>query len=310
MKKTRLLIALLVMLVAASGYAQDSYREAVKQYLNVDEQFEQSKAAMETLKMLFVNDDKVDLDQLNERYLKEQFVDDYSEHLIPLLQARNITEADLQEVYSLLSTPQGKTYSAHMAEWQKEVRREMMKPMFDMFEAIFDMEQPGEGLNLQPIQPNADIDAAFAAKMTKILDDLSLVQTLMEKMDELSSADSQNETSQNIRDWFKDNVPVIALNAAYVKLTDEDLDYVQMLLTKESFCKFKDFSNISADELNSTAMFTKYLEWMKAQGATVNEDPAAAMEFLKALMGDEGIDFNFDNNEYIDDIDLGDRKSN
>jgi hypothetical protein len=30
MKKPRLLIALLVMLVAASGYAQDSYRQAVK----------------------------------------------------------------------------------------------------------------------------------------------------------------------------------------------------------------------------------------------------------------------------------------
>jgi len=29
MKKTRLLIAMLVMLIAASGYAQDSYREAV-----------------------------------------------------------------------------------------------------------------------------------------------------------------------------------------------------------------------------------------------------------------------------------------
>ena len=44
MKKTRLLFALLVMLVAASGYAQDTYREAVKQYLNVDEKFERSKA--------------------------------------------------------------------------------------------------------------------------------------------------------------------------------------------------------------------------------------------------------------------------
>ena len=32
MKKTRSIIALLVMLVAASGYAQDSYREAVKEY--------------------------------------------------------------------------------------------------------------------------------------------------------------------------------------------------------------------------------------------------------------------------------------
>ena len=33
MKKTRLFVALLVMLVAASGYAQDSYRQSVKDYM-------------------------------------------------------------------------------------------------------------------------------------------------------------------------------------------------------------------------------------------------------------------------------------
>ena len=38
MNKTRLLIALLVMLVAASGYAQDSYRQAVKDYMAVNSQ--------------------------------------------------------------------------------------------------------------------------------------------------------------------------------------------------------------------------------------------------------------------------------
>ena len=113
MKKTRLLFALLVMLVAASGYAQDTYREAVKQYLNVDEKFERSKAIIPFFKMMFVNDGKVNLDQLNERYLTEQLADDFAESLIPTLQAQNITEADLQEVYSLLSTPQGKTYAAH-----------------------------------------------------------------------------------------------------------------------------------------------------------------------------------------------------
>ena len=108
MKTTRFLFAMLVMLVAASGYAQDSYREAVKQYLNVDDKFERLKPVISIFKVLFVNDDKVDLDQLSERYLNEQLVDDYLEILIPPLQAQNITEADLQEVYSLLSTPQGR----------------------------------------------------------------------------------------------------------------------------------------------------------------------------------------------------------
>ena len=43
MKKTRFLIALLVMLVAANGYAQDSYRQAVKDYLTAIGQFEKDQ---------------------------------------------------------------------------------------------------------------------------------------------------------------------------------------------------------------------------------------------------------------------------
>lgn len=156
MKKTRLLIALLAMLVAASGYAQDTYREAVKQYLNVDEKFERAKAIIPIFKMMFANDGKVNIDQLSERYLKEQLADDYAESLIPILQAQNITEADLQEVYSLLSTPQGKTFAAHIAEWENELDAEITSLML---EAFLDMEPEGE-LKLEPILPDTDIDAA------------------------------------------------------------------------------------------------------------------------------------------------------
>ena len=85
MKRTRLLIALLVMLVAVSGFAQDSYRETVKQYLHVDEGFEQDKKLMSTMKLLFVQDGKVDIDQLNERYINERLVDDYLDLYVPIL---------------------------------------------------------------------------------------------------------------------------------------------------------------------------------------------------------------------------------
>ena len=39
MKKPRLLIAMVVMLIAASGYAQDSYRQTAKDYLTAVGQF-------------------------------------------------------------------------------------------------------------------------------------------------------------------------------------------------------------------------------------------------------------------------------
>ena len=280
MKTTRLLIALLVTLVATSGYAQDSYREAVKQYLNVDDKFERLKPVISIFKVLFVNDDKVDLDQLSERYLNEQLVDDYLEILIPPLQAQNITEADLQEVYSLLSTPQGKTFAAHNAEWENECDSEIMNLML---EAVLDMEPEGE-FELEPIQPDADINATYAAKMSKLLDDMSVVSTMIKQLEEPSSDGSEDEMDPKMIDWFKENMPVIALNTAYGILTDKDLDFGQMLFTKESYRKFVDFSNNNDYESNGATLFTKYMDWMKAQGATVKDDPDTVRDVLKALL--------------------------
>ena len=281
MKKTRFLIALLVMLVAGSAHAQDSYREAVKQYLNVDEKFERSKAIIPFFKMMFVNDGKVNLDQLNERYLTEQLADDYAESLIPTLQAQNITEADLQEVYSLLSTPQGKTYAAHKAEWDSELDSEITSLML---EAVFNMESAEGELELEPVQPDADIDAAFAAKMTKLLDDMSLVPTMIKKLAEPSSDDPEDEVDPEIIDWFRDNLPAIAVNTAYGILTDEDLDFGQMLFAKESYRKFMDLSNNNAVEKIAATLFSNYIDWMQAQGAAPQESPAAVMGLLKGLM--------------------------
>ena len=54
MKKARLLIALLVMLFAASGFAQDSYREAIEDYLLQSGQFEKAKSVISDMSLLFV----------------------------------------------------------------------------------------------------------------------------------------------------------------------------------------------------------------------------------------------------------------
>jgi hypothetical protein len=268
MKKTRILIALLVMLVAASGYAQDSYRDAVKQYLNVDERFERIKTVMPVMKMLFANDGKVNIDQFSERYLKEQLADDYAESLIPILQAQNITEADLQEVYSLLSTPQGKTFAAHIAEWESELDAEITSLIL---EAFLDMEPEGE-LKLEPILPDTDIDAAYAAKMSKLLDDMSLVSKMIKELEEPSSDGSEDEMDPKIIDWFKDNMSVIALNTAYGNMSVEDIDYGLMLFSKEYYRKLMDIYNLKAEEL-ARFIFTKYFDWMQAQGATSKDGP-------------------------------------
>ncbi len=86
MKKTRLLfIALLVMLVTASGYAQDSYRQAVKDYLTASEQLEKGKSMIQTLSMLFEKSDQVDIDQLTKRFIDERYEDTVLGYTVPTL---------------------------------------------------------------------------------------------------------------------------------------------------------------------------------------------------------------------------------
>ena len=46
MKKTGLLVAMLVMMVSASSYAQDSYRQVVKDYLTAVSQFDKDKVGI------------------------------------------------------------------------------------------------------------------------------------------------------------------------------------------------------------------------------------------------------------------------
>ena len=97
MKKSRLLIVLLLMLVAASGYAQDSYREAVKKYLSVLGPADEMKSALyEMNETFFVPSSNVDYDMLTERYFKEVFNDQLIDMFEPMMKERNVTEADLR----------------------------------------------------------------------------------------------------------------------------------------------------------------------------------------------------------------------
>ena len=318
MKRTRLLIALLVMLVAASGYAQDSYREAVKQYLKVlDDQYEKNKASLMMMKVLFEKNDQVNIDELNERYFKERLENDLLDFYVPYLQALDLSEADVLEVASLLSTPQGKTYSSHFDEWGKEMITEVMMSLYESFEDVM----PGEEINMKPVQPNADIDAAYAAKFKKFMDSFGIVSRMVEamekKMNEFEpdideeivkdvekTKEVNNAAEQKTINWYKENVPVIALNTAYDVITDEDLDYGIMLSSKESYIKLNSNIDTDSEQFKMSTLMVKYMDWMKEQGAKVSEDPEVMMKFLQSIFGQDGESYESEKPWY--ELDLND----
>ena len=298
MKKTRLFVALLVMLVAASGYAQDSYRQAVKDYMKAVNQLEKEKALISSMSMMFDRDGKVDIDQLTKRYLGEQYENDMIDFYVFAYKEQGITEADLRELSSLLTTPEFETLTAHSKSWMMEYASYMMTPFVEQMKVLQEPMEPGEYLDKvkdyvsfldSPVQPRPEIDAAYADKFNQVMLGSPAVKQIMNMMlNRLDEKDPElQESSKKVKDWMTKNVPVLLLNFAYGNLTDEDLDYAVNLQANETYSKFMNFdlSSIDMEKYYNKHPYFKYLNWMKEQGAKTSEDPNAIMEYFKSMLG-------------------------
>jgi hypothetical protein len=303
MKKTRLLIALLVMLVAVSCYAQDSYREAAKDYLRATGQFEKEKAYISTLSMMFERDGEVDIDQLTQRYLDERYENDMINFYVTAWKEQGMTEADLRELSSLLSTPQYKVFDTHYKDWMMGFATNMLEPLMELMSNVEEQLESGEYKYKEskylsrmesPIQPNAEIDAEYAEKFNSVMMKSSLVKTMTdamfkrmdEGMDRVSIDEPiRKESQEKVKDWMTKSLPAMLLNNAYGNLTLEDLDYAAKLYANEPFCKLQnnDLSNVDMESLKMAHAFSKYMTWMEEQGAKKSEDPKAFMKFVESL---------------------------
>lgn len=283
MKKTKLLITLLVMLVAASGYAQDSYREAVKQYLSCNSnQLDKDNNTWASFNDLFVKDDAVNIDKLIKRYIDERLEDATVDFTLPMMKAKGITEADLLEATSLLSTPEGKAFSTDQQSWMLA---------FSFLAMMSTMDQMGEtGLfgnvmsesDLLTINP--DIDAAYADKFAKISEKTGFIDLLMKGFNEKAGEALGDEEKEKVLGWLSENAYTIALNSAYEILTPEDLDYAENLYSHESFRKLNDNSEVDLADVKPGVLFNDFLNWMKEHGATVDEN-SEHLSMLKKMLG-------------------------
>ena len=279
MNKTRLLIALLVMLVAASGYAQDSYRQAVKDYVAAIGQFEKEKAYISTMSMMFDRSGNVDIDQLTQRYLDERYEDDMIDCYALAWKEQGMTEADLRELSSLFSTPQYKVFDAHCKEWMVGFVSCMLEPLMESMRNMEEQLESGEYKYKEseylsrmesPIQPNAEIDAEYAEKFNSVMMKSSLVKTMTDamfkRMDEGMDCVSidepiRKESQEKVKDWMTKSLPA------------------------ETFCKFQNYdpSKTDMESLKKAHAISKYMTWMEEQGAKESEDPKAFMKFVESL---------------------------
>ena len=278
MKKSRLLIAVLVMLVAASGYAQDSYREAVKQYLLYLGPDNQMKTALCEMKdAFFVPSGNVDLDLLTERYIKEVMIDQMTDMTETMMKERNVTEVDLRTVNAMVAPPEFQTFLSHQNEWDEKIT-------LISNESISLLKDGGEPGN---VQVNPDIDPDYAAKFQKMWKESGILEKSIGLYDRISLGEMTEEMAQlgKYKTWLADNLGTIALNAAYGTLTLEDFDLGMKLYTNESYRKVTDTSDMNVFSVIGPAaeLLMNYLDWMESQGAQPNSK-FQSIKMLKSLM--------------------------
>ena len=275
---SRLLITLMVAMASVSSFAQDSYREALKEYLSLNGGLNQLKEAYKIInENLFEDNDNV-VEQLTERYLKDVFVEDCADMVEPILKERNVTEADLRAVYAMMSTPEGQTFISLSEEWNAKFKN-ALKELMPSFEE--DSVAKNEG----KITVNPDIDAAYAVKFNHMLEASDIKQKMLELMDgffpshiyesneELDELDETKDMFNNWKNWLDDNLTTVALNSAYGIFAPDDLDYGVNLFSNESYRKMTDMSGVNIFSImgNVSGIMVKYIEWMESQGAQLSE---------------------------------------
>ncbi|MBQ6079588.1 MAG: hypothetical protein IJK93_04835 [Muribaculaceae bacterium] len=276
----RLLVTLLVVLTTMVGYSQDSYRDALKDYLLLSAE----QSGMTTMKnfcdelnnSLLQQSDNVDLEQLTERYINECFVDLLVDMMVPIMKERAVTEADLKTANAILSTPECQTFLAHQNEMNDRLNS-IMQEYLPSFKSMEDVKK---------IPVNPDIDPEYAAKFKNMMEASGLEEKMLSFMDQffpkqwLEDSDETKEIA-NIKKWINDNYTVVSLNSAYGVMTLEDLDYGAKLYSNESYRKIVDFSGVDFSTVMSSIgeITMKYLNWMESHGAQLSEK-AKGLKYL------------------------------
>ena len=291
MKKSRLFIALLVMFVAASSFAQDSYREALKEYYSLNgglSSVDQISSALKQSSMFIFKSGGLDLGRLTDRYVKEGLTDYMVDSMLPKIKELGVTEEELRATISLLSTPEGKIYTEHSGQLTEALRSELIAVLSEKMSMIENGEFP------DPIQPKAGIDTEYIEKYKNVIESnysqlmqqaydsyFSYYTGFTEKLGIKMPADL-TEKMENLKAWMLANMPTMMLNSAYGILTLDDIDFAAKLSSGSVYNKLQGLVSAVNIESFSANMVANYLEWMQEHGAVLQD---AAIEMINMMKG-------------------------
>ena len=268
MKTIKLLLTCIFVLVSASIDAQDSYRAAVEAYAKANPKLqsfsgEKMKPALMMVNSQLLNGKSLEnADELTERYLKEQMYDDVIDMILPVMK-EHVTESELKELTSIMSTPEGISFTTNNMKWENAMESSLVEMMVKAVQTIQNGETP------EPIKVASNIKKAYEKKFRSFMEATRQIDMFKSGL----GIGSQGMLPEAVTDWIMTNVPNFMINSSYGIFSVADLDFGIKLGSNDSYQKAMKAALYMTENAQSIGMtlINGYVSWLKAQGASIND---------------------------------------
>ena len=270
MKKVLFTVVLLATTIAAQ--AQNNYYDAMKAYMKacpsalvgMDEKMGE---ALKLVNQNLIKDyNGMTSEQLVNKYMKDQFIDDMlTEMMIPIVE-KNATIAEIKELTAAMSTPAGRAYQEHQKKLnsQNKVIEELcMEVMQDIM----------AGNSPKPIAVKSGIPQSYVNLYGQFFKVSELQSTIAPMANAFGDKKDTPEVKKFIK-YMEENVQTIYLNMSYGIMTTDDLKFGTKLYKTEAWKHMMKSTTDMMQDSQSTALkiVLAYMRWLEAQGVKIKMD--------------------------------------
>ena len=266
MKKVFITLVLLAATFAAQ--AQNSYFDALKAYMQACPSAlvgvgEKMGEALKLMNNEIIEDyNGTTSEQLVNKYMEEQFLDDMIDKvMIPVVQ-KNATIAEIKELTAAMSTQAGRTFQEHQKKLNQNTGIEELS--IEVMQTIMAGNSP------KPVAVKSGIPQSYVnlyGQFFKVSD----LQSMVGQMANMFGDKKDTPEVKKFTKFMEDNVQTIYLNMSYGIMTADDLKFGTKVYKTEAWKHMMKSSTDMMQDPQSLGMgiVMAYISWLQEQGVTL-----------------------------------------
>ena len=270
MKKVLFTVVLLATTFVAQ--AQNNYHDALKAYMKacpsalVGTDEKMGEALKLVNEKLITDYNGMTSEQLVNKYMKEQYLDDMIDKVLLPVVEKNATIAEINELTAAMSTPAGRTYQEHQKKLnsQNKVIEELS---MEVMQAIM------AGTTPKPVAVKSGCPQSYVKQYEQFFK-VSGLQSVVSEMGNVFGDKKDTPEVQKFIKYMEDNVQTIYLNKSYGIMTTDDLKFGTKLYKTEAWKHMMKTTTDMMQDSQSVGLkiVMAYISWLQEQGVKLNLD--------------------------------------